>query len=83
MQSLRVVAPERLFNVTLQAGPFDNIPTSVQIFVIPFGNDLDASEEVKRDIVSYYDGYIVEAEALPDFAQYGLVLPLDQAIISG
>ena len=56
-------------NITIISGPSDTFSW------------LNASVELTRDVLSYYDGFITDAEALPELAELGVVAPLDSLIM--
>ncbi|GIL52673.1 hypothetical protein Vafri_8489 [Volvox africanus] len=86
-KELRVFTPGPFLNQTLQPRapqPLKTDDNSLNIVIIASHNavTLNASEELHRDIVSYYDGFVTEAEVLPEFAGVEVVASLDKAIIS-
>ncbi|GIL79831.1 hypothetical protein Vretifemale_9103 [Volvox reticuliferus] len=86
-KELRIFTPELYLNQTLQTRPFQGLETdgnSLSIVIVSglHTNTVSASDELHHDIVSYYDGFVTEAEVLPEFALVDVVAPLDKAIIS-
>ncbi|GLI68041.1 hypothetical protein VaNZ11_012364 [Volvox africanus] len=86
-KELRVFTLEPYLNQTLQRRapqPLKTDDNSMSIVIVVNLNatTLSALEELHRDLVSYYDGFVTEAEVLPEFARVDFVAPLDKAIIS-
>ncbi len=82
LQDLRIYTPYPFLNQTLRfrdSGPGASFNV---VLLSSYSPLLNATEELLGDTLRDYDGFVVDAETLPDFAEAHILAQLDDAIIS-